>query len=319
MARRMRVLGEMRWWIASFALLGCAPTMPPPPPAPTNLIDDSVFGTKVAGLRATLARHGVQIDTVPPVIDTCAGDGFGESDRPGCVRCEVATRANTAGVDPDLIDGVSIAFGAYPPVLIKTAQLEHVALCRTIRIVGEDDIHPPAGVANVEQHRLLISIEQFAEGAATYKDFSIQQVVHHEVFHLFDAATAPDVFRGTDSAWHAMNPRGFEYHDPAIRRESRPPGFVNTYATTNEQEDRASTFEFLLGQPAVLCEIAHRDPAVAAKATTVWKRVAKVTGEKLLRAHAPCVDWIDIRKKPGAPVKKRPKRTGPVNLNIDQR
>jgi hypothetical protein len=313
----------MRWWLASIAsvasvaLQACAPTMPPPPPAPTTLIDDSVFGAKVAGLRATLARHGVQIDTVPPVIDTCAADSYGEG-RPGCVRCEVATRANTAGVDPDLIDGVSIAFGAYPPVLIQTAQLQHVALCRTIRIVGEDDAHPPAGIANVEQHRLLISIEQFVEGAPAYKDFSIQQVVHHEVFHLFDAATAPDVFRTTDRAWHAMNPRGFEYHDPAIKTESRPTGFVNHYATTNEQEDRASVFELLLGQPTVLCEIAHRDPAVAAKVTTVWKRVAKVTGDKLLHAHAPCVDWIDARTKP-APAKRPPKRTGPVNLSIDRR
>ena len=305
----------MRRWIAPIAVaLGCAPAMPPPPAAPTSLIDDSVFATKVAGLRATLARHAVQIDTVPPVIDSCAID----PDRRNCVRCEVATRANTAGIDPDLIDGVSIAFGAYPPALIQTARLEHVALCRTIRIVGEDEARPPAGVAIVEQHRLLISIEQFSEGAPAYKDFSVQQVVHHEVFHLFDAATAPDLFGTTDRTWHAMNPRGFAYHDPAIRTEIRPTGFVNHYATTNEQEDRASVFEFLFGQPTVLCEIAHRDPAVAAKATAVWKRVAKVSGDKLLRQHAPCVDWIGGGKKPAAG-NKPPKRTGPVNLRIDRR
>ncbi len=316
----------MRWWFGALAFpLGCAPTMPPPPAAPElaagqqpgEVIDNSVFGTKVAGLRATLARHGVQIDTSPAVIDTCTVDRYGGGEA-GCVRCELATRSNTAGIDPDLVDGVSIAFGAYPPVMIQTAQLAHVALCRTIRIIGDDDAHPPAGIAIIEQHRLLISIEQFVEGAPAYKDFSVQQVVHHEVFHLFDAATAPDVFRTVDKAWHAMNPRGFEYHDPAIHTDSRPIGFVNHYATTNEQEDRASVFEFLLGQPTVLCDIAHADPAVAAKATTVWKRVAKVTGDKLLRQHAPCVDWIDARKKP-IPVKKPPKRTGPVNLNIDRR
>ncbi len=309
----------MRWWLAPIAFaLGCAPTMPPAPPAPTNLIDDSVFGAKIAGLRATLARHAVDIDTAPPVIDTCSAERYHEGDRAGCVRCEVATAANTAGVDPELIDGVSIAFGAYPPVLIQAAGLEHVALCRTIRIIGEGDAHPPAGVAVVDQHRLLISIEQFVEGAPAYRDFSVQQVVHHEVFHLFDAATAPDVFRTTDRVWHGMNPRGFEYHDPAIRTEARPTGFVNHYATTNEKEDRATVFEYLLGQPAVLCEIAHRDPAVAAKATAVWKRVAKVTGDQLLRLHAPCVDWLGGTKKPAA-VNKRPKRTGPVNLRIDRR
>jgi hypothetical protein len=303
----------MRWWLAPIALaLGCAPTMPPPPPPPTILaVDDSVFGTKVTALRATLARHGVEIDTVPPVIDTCVIDPT----RPNCVSCEVATRANTAGIDPDLIDGVSIAFGAYPPALIQAAGLEHVALCRTIRIAGEDGLRPPAGVAVVEQHRLLISIEQFGEGAPYYKDFSVQQVVHHEVFHLFDEATEPSLFHGIDQSWHALNPPDFAYRNPAIRTPTRPTGFVNSYATTNEQEDRATVFEFLLGQPAALCEIAHRDPAVAAKTAAVWKRVAKFTGDKLLRQQAPCVDWIGKARK-AAPAKKRPKRTGPVNLRI---
>ncbi|MEO7097652.1 MAG: hypothetical protein ABI175_30600 [Polyangiales bacterium] len=312
----------MRWWPAAIALvLGCAPTMPPPPAAPDlapgqqpgdppgESIDTSVFGGKVAGLRATLARHGVKIDTSPAVIDTCAVDRYGGGDK-GCVRCEVATRVNTAGVDPDLIDGVSIAFGAYPPLFIQVTGLEHVALCRTIRIIGDDDAHPPAGLAIVNQHRLMISIEQFVAGAPAYKDFSVTQVVHHEVFHLFDAATAPTEFSSTDTTWLAMNPRGFEYHDPAIHTDWRPTGFVNHYGTTNEKEDRATVFEFLLGQPTVLCDIAHKDKAVA----------AKVTGEKLLRQHARCVDWIGgTRKKPAAAKKPPPKRTGPVNLRIDQR
>ncbi len=289
--------------------------MPPPPPVPATLVDDSVFSAKVAGLRATLGRHGVEIDIAPPVIDSCAAAGYHGSET-GCVRCELATRANTGGVDPDLIDGVSIAFGAYPPVLIQTAKLQHVALCRTIRVLGEGDREQPAGVAIADQHRLMISIEQFADGAPAYRDFSVQQVVHHEVFHLFDEATSPDLYTTIDSTWHALNPRGFEYHDPAIHTESRPRGFVNYYATTNQREDRATVFEFLFGQPAVLCEIGHADPTVAAKVTAVWKRVARVGGEKLLRQHAPCVDWLGGS---GKPVKKPPKRTGPVNLRIERR
>lgn len=306
----------MRWWLALALAFGCAQKLPPPPAMPATLVDDTVFGAKVASLRATLARHGVQIDTAPPEIDTCDAQRF-RGARDGCVRCEVATATNTAGIDPDLIDGVSIAFGAYPPALIKAAELEHVSLCRTIRIVGESDERPPAGVAIVDQHRLLISIEQFSDGTLVYKDFSIEQVVHHEVFHLFDEASDPALFHGIDRAWHALNPRDFAYRDPAIRGPTRPESFVNHYATTNEHEDRATVFEFLLGQPTVLCEIARRDPAVAAKTTAVWKRVAKVTGDKLLRQHAPCVDWVNA-KKPAAP-KKSPKRPGPVNLRIDRR
>ena len=92
----------------------------------------------------------------------------------------------------------------------------------------------------------------------------------------------------------------------------RPAGFVNVYATTNEVEDRASTFEYLIGQPSRLCEIAAHDPTVARKVGVVWKRVAKVMSEKLLRRYAPCVDWIDGRK----PKPKPSKRRGPADLTL---
>ncbi|MBL0217127.1 MAG: hypothetical protein IPQ07_25040 [Myxococcales bacterium] len=291
--------------------IGCGAVGPPaaPPREPTNLIDAEAFATKIAGLRATLARHRVEIDTAP-VIDSCAADAYRDSLKNRCVRCEVATRANTGGVDPELIDGVAIAFALYPPALLAATKLEHVALCRTIRIQGEPDERAPAGVAILDQHRVLISVEQFVEGAPLYQDFTIEQVVHHEVFHLFDHATSGERAYD-DREWHALNPAGFEYRDPAVRDEQRPAGFVNTYGTTNELEDRATVFEYLLGQPTRLCEIAHLDPAVAAKTTTVWKRIARVTGDKLLRQHAPCVDWIG--KPPSRRPAKRPAKR-PVKL-----
>ncbi len=298
-----------------FALLGavgfsCA-TAPPvqPPHEPTNLMSSEEFTSRISGLRATLARNHVNIDTLS-VIDSCAGDNYRHSMRNRCVRCEVATRANTGGIDPDLIDGVAITFAGYPAALLAASQLEHVALCRTIRIQGGADDRLPAGVAIADQHRLLISVEQFAENAPSYRDFTIEQVVHHELFHLFDHATSGEKVHA-DREWNALNPHGFVYADPAGDASARPRGFVNDYATTNELEDRATVFEFLLGQPTVLCEIAHVDPVVAAKTVVVWKRVAKITGDKLLRRHAPCVDWIGGKPKRGP---KQPKR--PIRLTL---
>jgi hypothetical protein len=58
----------------------------------------------------------------------------------------------------------------------------------------------------------------------------------------------------------------------------------------------------------VLCEIAHVDPVVAAKTIVVWKRVAKTTGDRLLRHYAPCVDWIGGKPKPKQKPPKRPVR-----------
>ncbi|MDX2090229.1 MAG: hypothetical protein SFX73_20385 [Kofleriaceae bacterium] len=287
----------MRWGLLVFAV-GCAAAAPAaePPREPANLMDSETFATRISGLRATLARSDIAIDT-DPVLETCAGDHHGPASR--CMRCDVATRENTGGVDPSLIDGVALAFAAYPPAFLDAAKLEHVALCRSIRW-QDGDKRPPAGVAISDQRRLMISVEYFVDGSPLYEDFTISQVVHHEVFHLFDRATSG---AKSDREWATLNPRGFEYRDPAVSAATRPAGFVNTYATTNELEDRATVFEYLLGQPRRLCEIADEDPVVAAKVAAVWRRVARVVGVKLLRQHAPCVDWIG-KKKERKPAKR---------------
>jgi hypothetical protein len=277
---------------------GCHGVTPvQPTPEPTNLIDGETYAARIAGLRATLARNGVDIDTEPEIESSAAGRDHA-SLHGRCVRCEVATRENTGGIDPTLIDAIAFAFGAYPPSLIKASQLEHVSLCRTIRM--DDGERAPAGVAIAEQHRLLISLEHFVDGAGQYEHFGIGQVVHHEVFHLFDHATSGSAV-DDDREWVAHNPRGFGYRDPAVADAVRPPGFVNRYATTNAREDRATVFEYLLGQPTRLCEIAEVDRVVAAKTRLVWKRVAKVVGNKLLRQHAPCFAAVG-KKRRGKPL-----------------
>lgn len=284
----------MRSWVVLVALCaGCHGVALPAQPEPAHLIDGETYAARIAGLRATLARNGVDIDAEPE-IETCAVGHDHERLRDRCVRCEVATRENTGGVDPTLIDAIAFAFGAYPPSLIKASGLEHVSLCRIIRM--DDGERAPAGVAIAEQHRLLISLEHFVDGGAQYEDFGIGQVVHHEVFHLFDHATAGQAV-DDDREWVASNPRGFGYRDPAVADAARPSGFVNHYATTNAREDRATVFEYLLGQPNRLCEIANVDRVVAAKTKIVWKRVAKVVGDKLLRQHAPCVSSVG-KKRP---------------------
>lgn len=261
------------WPLLALAAAGCGVPRPPDVTPQASAVDPAELATRLAGLRATLARNHVELDTASEIA-SCGGDGYHDSGERRCVRCEVASAANTMGVDLGLIDGVAIAFALYPPAMFRTARVEHVALCRAIRFDGAaPDEQSPAGVAIPAEHRVLISVEQFADGAPLYRDFSIEQVVHHEMFHLFDHATSGEHVYD-DRAWNALNPPGFVYRDPA--GDARPRGFVNRYATTNELEDRASVFELLLGQPDRLCEFAHGDPVIAAKTAAVWRRVAKV-------------------------------------------
>src|SRR5262245_10217059 len=243
--------GDVRSWVF-VVLAGCAPPRPPEPPrSEVDVIDPATFASKIGGLRATLARSHVELDR-EAVLRSCRG-----TDTLGCVRCDVATRADTAGVDPDMIDAVSIAFAHYPSKVLEAAHLEHVALCRQIRYEGRADDENPAGLAVLGDHRIMISIEHFAT-ARMHDGFTIEQVVHHELFHALDYVALPGYY-ANDDEWRALNPPGFAYRDPAPL-DGRRPGFVDAYATTNEKEDRASTFEYLIGQPAKLCELAKTDP-----------------------------------------------------------
>lgn len=273
--------------------LGCTPTRVPPArlpelvqPEPVGVIDTTTYDNKLASIRATLARSHIELDS-GPVIESC-GEHHGIAD---CVHCDVATRRDTGGIDPDMLDAIAIAFARYPQRVLDISGIQHVALCKEIRYGKvHEGVPQPAGMAMPGEARLLLSLEPVAHIADYGGDFTIEQVVHHEVFHMLDKET-------DDHDWHALNPPRFSYRDPAPLDEStRPAGFVNNYATTNEREDRASTFEFIIGQPDKLCEIERVDPIVAKKVRVVRARVAKLMGNRGLP---------DARCK--APAKPKPK------------
>ena len=263
--------------LALAALAACDPRPPPLWPAePVDLIAPGDFESRISGLRATLARSGIEIDQTP-VIETCRGaDTAGK-----CVRCDLVTRERTGGLDPDLLDAVSIAFGRYPPGTLAKANIQHVALCRSIRFSDNPD-DGPAGLAILADRRILVSVEHFVDRHVD--GFMIEQIVHHEVFHMFDTHLE------NDKEWKALNRPGFVYKDPAGR--DRPAGFVNPYATTSDAEDRASTFEMLMTDPKKVCDLAAHDAVLANKTKLVWRRIAPVLGEPALKRWAACAARI---------------------------
>lgn len=265
---------RVRWvalWVLGFAC-GTAPFRAAPSPElvqSADLMDPVAYDQHTASLRATLGRNHIELDA-GPVVRSCAPH-HGVDD---CVRCEVANRQDTSGIDPDMIDAVAIAFARYPANVLSAALLEHVSLCRKIRY-DHDQGPNPSGIAIIDDKRLMISIE------TVRGDFTLEQIVHHEMFHLIDhamlGAKAYD-----DHEWHALNPPTFAYADPAAETPARPPGFVDNYATTNELEDRASVYELIMGQPQALCEIMATDPLVRAKVKTIRTRVARIMGARRL-------------------------------------
>jgi hypothetical protein len=236
---------------------------------------DPEFLASSKRLRATLGRDNIQLDTTP-VIRTC---DVPRDDR-DCARCDVATVLDD--IDPDLVDRMAIAFARYPSSMRKVAQLEHVAFCRVITYERGSD-HGPAGLADPNTHRIYISVADFRE---EHHGAVIEDAVHHEVFHLLDFATQ-GAHALADTEWKKLNPAGFVYKVGNSEVE-RPTGFVNTYATTNEMEDRASTFEYLMTRPDELCEMTAKDPALAHKVRLLWQRVSQIEGADRLNVTAPC-------------------------------
>jgi hypothetical protein len=269
---------------------GCRPPAGTVPPE--SLPYDPGFVASTHKLQVTLERDGIILET-QPIVTTC------DSPDPAreCARCEVATVLHE--IDPEIIDGMAIAFARYPTSVRKAARLERVALCRTITYVGKD--HGPAGLADLSSKRVFISVDHLMRASGTM--LGIQETVHHEMFHLLDYALLGAVGMEADREWLALNPASARYGDPGVA-SARPAGFVNHYARTDQVEDRASTFQFLMSRPDEACELAAKDPVVARKIRLVWQRIAHVEGADRLGVTAACVR----AKKP--PKKKRSPTSG---------
>jgi hypothetical protein len=252
-------------------------------------------------LLATLRRDAIELDT-QPVMRTCE---VATADR-DCARCDVATVLDQ--IDPELVDRMAIAFARYPTSVRKAARLEHVAFCRAITYERGTD-HGPAGLADPNTHRVYISVQYFRDASA---GFSIEAAVHHEVFHLLDFATM-GARALADTEWQKLNPAGFAYRGPH-QETKRPAGFVNTYALTNEVEDRASTFEYLMVRPDELCTMTASDPILARKVRLLWQRLQQVEGADKLGISAPCA------AKPTKPTKStKPEPTKPGHRRATKR
>ena len=269
---------------AIVVVLGCGPLPHAGSPEPV-IPEDPAFRERTATLRATLARNGIQLDDEATIM-TCESV---DADRK-CARCDVATGMD--GIDPDLVDRVALAIASYPDVLLRAARIERFALCRELRYIGEDD--GPVGLAELANRRIMISVGYLDRGGGR----GVEQVVHHEFFHLFDFATLGAAM--ADRQWSALKPRGFEYRDPVTA--GRPPnGFVNAYATTDEMEDRASVYEYMMSVPD-LCTLAARDRVVAKKVKIIGRRIAAVAGKAFVKKHTRCTGALRPMKR--RPVKK---------------
>lgn len=110
----------------------------------------------------------------------------------------------------------------------------------TIYLIKRYSTANVTGVTDSTNRSIIISI-------AT--DYDFDDTLHHEVYHYIEKYIFSKGFRFT--SWNTLNPADFTYgiinNNYAYSRVySADAPFVNSYAQTDEYEDRASTFEYMM-------------------------------------------------------------------------
>lgn len=283
--------------VAALAFTGCLRTVPepgPPPSYPTFELDKPADPNPMdlADLKGIAGAAAIALEVGPaPVLPTTScGDyllGATAAHATWCYRCTLAVVQHPSGEPHPLepaLRTLATTLLAYPHSFLRAARIENIALCR--KLLGEGAAETPqhiGGLADSTARRLMVNLEhhQVARPDAT---------LHHEIFHLFDEATAPSGDYRRDPEWEALNPRAFRYGDPAS--DSIATGFVNDYARTAPVEDKASVFEYLMARPDELCARGADDPILLAKAQLLLSRIEATVPpgfQDFARRKVPCL------------------------------
>ncbi len=97
-------------------------------------------------------------------------------------------------------------------------------------------------------------------------DYSFVESLHHELYHYIEKYM---FYRGANyTTWNSLNPVGFNYGKTNtaisyVNTQDPYASFVNIYAQTDEYEDRASTFEYMMSPSEASCLVTG---------TTIWKK-----------------------------------------------
>jgi hypothetical protein len=195
----------------------------------------------------------------------------------------VATRYGTIdGAVPakklvnDYVPVLTAEIKRYPVDMIEAAKLHRIVLGHKLTFNGRE----VNGLADFKPNTLYLDVERLAA-----EPEQMRKCIHHEFFHIVDYMNW--TLTG-DSDWERLNPSGFSYrgggrfardHPQAYTFSDTRPGFVNVYATTAAEEDKAELFAFLMVRYNLVKGRAARDKVLRAKVEYLKKLVAGLSKE----------------------------------------
>ena len=143
------------------------------------------------------------------------------------------------------LNNLSNNLALYPTDFFK--EMRESGFSLTIYLIQKYSVKNVTGITDHSSKDVVISI-------AT--DFDLASSLNHEVFHYIDYYVIEE--GGSYTSWVNYNPPKYEYGNvdnklSYNRTFSEDAYFVNNYAQTDEYEDRASTFEYMMASSKASC------------------------------------------------------------------
>jgi len=154
-----------------------------------------------------------------------------------------------------LLSELNYNLSLYPPDFLNETRQGGYTL--TIYLIKRYSQNNVTGITDSTTKNVVISL-------AT--DYSYIESMHHELYHYIEKYMYQ---RGANyTTWNSLNPPGFNYGSENTslsyaNTKNANAFFVNTYAQTDQFEDRASTFEYMMSQNEENC---------LQTGTTIWKK-----------------------------------------------
>lgn len=179
------------------------------------------------------------------------------SETNGYVVGSLGTTAITdTNVMKSTLEQLNTALSMYPNGFFREFSKQNMSL--NVYLIKNYSAENVTGVTDFAPRRTIISI-------AT--DFPFAESFHHEMLHYIEHYI--ESAGGRFTAWNSFNPLDFTYgveNSSYSYSKTGTPGsyFVNNYAQTSANEDRASTFEYMTASVKYSCYDSNDYP--------IWKK-----------------------------------------------
>lgn len=169
----------------------------------------------------------------------------------------------------------AVEWSLYPREVIERTRLKRIVFCKDLSFAKQ----LRTAVPDFEHDTLYLDVARGRED-----DGYVRKVIHHEFFHIIDLRDDGKLYE--DERWSKLNPPDFKYgkggaalqNDPTVTTTGRDaPGFLNRYAASGVEEDKAEVFAHMMVEPKAMADRAKMDKYMRAKMERMKELLADFT------------------------------------------